>query len=242
MAARYFIGTSGWHYPHWRGFFYPENLPTTRWLEYYARIFDTVEINRSFYRLPTEDAVRAWRTGTPREFVFAVKASRYLTHMKKLTDPRPHLATFLKSIRGLGAKRGPLLFQLPPHWHCDVGRLAAFLKALPRSVECAFEMRDPSWHVAEVYTLLERHNAAFCVYDLAGFTAPPVVTADFAYVRLHGPAYAYGGSYTRRALSTWARRIRSWTGLRDVYVYFDNDEAAYAVDNARTLRGILTTA
>jgi uncharacterized protein YecE (DUF72 family) len=239
MATRYHVGTSGWHYPHWRGAFYPPRLPATRWLEYYARHFDTVEINRSFYRLPSVAAARAWRAGTPRGFVFALKASRYITHMKKLREPRASLRAFVAVARALGAKRGPLLFQLPPHWGCDPARLAAFLERLPRGLACAFELRDPSWHNREVYDLLARHNAAFCLYDLAGFATPCVLTADFAYLRLHGPAGAYTGRYDAAQLADWARRIRSWKRLRAAYVYFDNDAAAHAAHNALALRALL---
>ena len=177
---------------------------------------------------------------TPAGFSFAIKASRYITHMKKLRAPRTSLRAFLAVTRALGNKCGPLLFQLPPRWRCNPERLAAFLKALPKNRECAFELRDPSWHNPEVYALLRRYNAAFCIYELAGFESPQVITADFAYIRLHGPAaYAYGGSYSDRALETWAERIRAWKQLRRVYVYFDNDEAGYAVRNALVLRTLL---
>jgi uncharacterized protein YecE (DUF72 family) len=225
MAASYYIGTSGWHYPHWQGPFYPWDLAPAAWLEYYARHFATVEINSSFYRLPSHAAARAWKMATPAGFTFAIKASRYITHMKKLRAPRTSLRAFLAVARALGNKGGPLLFQLPPRWRCNPERLAAFLQALPKNRECVFELRDPSWHNPEVYALLRRYNAAFCIYELAGFESPQVITADFAYIRLHGPAaYAYGGSYSESALEVWAERIRGWKRLRCVYVCFDNDE------------------
>jgi len=240
MAASYYIGTSGWHYPHWQGLFYPRDLAPAAWLEYYARHFATVEINSSFYRLPSQAATRAWKSVTPAGFTFAIKASRYITHMKKLRAPRTSLRAFLTMTRALGNKCGPLLFQLPPRWRCNPERLAAFLQALPKNRECVFELRDPSWHNPEVYALLRRYNAAFCIYDLAGFESPQVITADFAYIRLHGPAvYAYGGSYSGNVLDTWAERIRGWKQLRRVYVYFDNDETGYAVRNALALRALL---
>ena len=236
MAATYYIGTSGWHYPHWQGPFYPPTLPASAWLEYYTRHFDSVEINSSFYRLPSTATARAWRDTAPPGFRFAIKANRSITHMRKLRTPR-RLRAFLAVARALGNKCGPLLFQLPPHWRCNPARLAAFLRALPRGREYAFEFRDRSWHTREVYALLRRHNAAFCLYQLAGFESPRVLTADFAYIRLHGPAsYAYGGSYSEADLADWAREIRGWTRLRRVYVYFDNDEAGYAVRNALALR------
>ncbi len=239
MATVHHIGTSGWHYPHWRGRFYPPELPAREWLRFYARHFDTVELNNSFYRLPTPEAVRGWTRATPADFRFAIKGSRYITHMKKLADPKRSAAAFLDIARAFRRKRGPLLFQLPPHWRCNPERLAQFLKALPKSMECAFELRDPSWHEPEIYRLLRRHNAAFCLYELAGFATPVELTADFSYVRLHGPAYAYGGCYRAKELRDWAKRIRSWRRLKRVYVYFDNDEAAYAVRNALELKALL---
>lgn len=208
-------------------------------LAFYARHFDTVEINYSFYRLPTPDAANAWRAATPPDFCFAVKASRFITHMKKLRDPEPALARLQPVLDALGAKRGPLLFQLPPRWARNRARLAEFLHSLPRNVRCAFEFRDASWHHPEIYDVLKQHNAAFCIYDLAGFRAPLAITADFTYVRLHGPHEAYGGSYSPQALAAWARRIRDWGDLRQVYVYFDNDQAAYAVRNALALKKLL---
>jgi uncharacterized protein YecE (DUF72 family) len=240
MTAVMRIGTSGWHYPHWRGRFYPDTLPARDWLEYYARRFDSVEINASFYRLPSLATARHWRDTVPDGFRFALKASRFITHRKKLRAPRTTTRALLAVVRTLGPKCGPILFQLPPRWRCNPQRLAAFLATLPKRHEYAFEFRDPSWHNPEVYALLRRHHAAFCIYQLAGFESPHVLTADFTYVRLHGPAaYAYGGSYSGDALAAWAQEIRGWPRLRQVYVYFDNDEAGYAAQNALALRRLL---
>lgn len=235
------IGTSGWHYAHWRGTYYPEELPTSEWLGYYLRSFDTVEINNSFYRLPAESTLAAWRDAVPPDFRFAAKASRYLTHMKKLLDPQSALTTFLPRIEVLGPTLGPILFQLPPRWRRNVERLAAFLEILPPTHRYAFEFRDPSWHHSDVYSLLERHGMAFCAYDLSGFQSPLVVTADFVYVRLHGPSpQAYQGSYGPEQLAAWAERIRQWQAeLAAVFVYFDNDERGYAAHNARDLKAML---
>lgn len=234
------IGCSGWHYAHWRGPFYPPDLPAARWLDFYAGRFDTVEINNSFYQLPSEKTLAAWRDGTPAGFLFAPKASRFITHMKKLRDPETPLALFLGRMETLGEKLGPILFQLPPHWGRNVERLEGFLRALPSGHRHAFEMRDPSWHHPEVYALLKAHNAAFCAFDLAGFQSPVELTADFAYIRLHGPSLAaYAGCYDAEALHGWATRIRGWRDLHTVYVYFDNDQAGYAARNALELRGIL---
>jgi len=233
------IGTSGWHYEHWRGVFYPPGLAREQWLGHYAGFFDTVEINNSFYRLPSDAALHGWHDATPAGFLFSVKASRYLTHMKKLQEPQAGLAKLLPPLAALGDKLGPLLFQLPPRWRCNAPRLAEFLAALPAGREYTFELRDPSWHCPEVLELLRAHNAAFCIYDLAGFCSPLHVTADFAYVRLHGPGGAYSGCYSDVALAQWVARIREWHGLRRVYVYFDNDQAGHAVQNALALKALL---
>jgi uncharacterized protein YecE (DUF72 family) len=237
MTGRVHIGTSGWHYQHWRGPFYPAELKTADMLLFYAGRLDTVEINNSFYRLPVPAAVKNWRKITPAKFCFSVKGSRYLTHMKKLKDPRAGLAKFFRRIDYLGKKLGPIVFQLPPGWRCNPDRLAAFLKALPHKHRYSFELRDPSWHNQDVYSLLRRHNAAFCIYELAGFHSPEEITADFAYVRLHGPQGAYQGNYTADHLTAWSRRIRRWQRtLKDVFVYFDNDQSGFAARNAVELQ------
>ena len=209
-------------------------------LSYYQQHFDTVEINNSFYRFPLESALREWRASTPPGFCFAAKGSRFLTHMKKLKDPEEGVAKFMERVEPLGEKLGPIVFQLPPWWEVNAERLEAFLRALPRGRRYAFELRNQTWHNAEVYGILSRHNAAFCIYDLAGYQSGYEVTADFTYVRLHGPGGAYQGSYSEEALRGWARRIRGWRRrLRAVYVYFDNDQDAYAPQNASALKHML---
>lgn len=232
------IGTSGWHYRHWLGPFYPPDLPAAKMLSWYAAQFHTVEINNSFYRLPSEDAIRSWSGSVPAGFRFAVKGSRFITHMKKLKDPVPALEKFVPRVELLGKKLGPILFQLPPFWPPNLERLAEFLDALPSSHRYCFEFRNPGWHIDPVFRLLQKRRAAFCIFDLAGFTAPVQHTANFAYVRLHGPGGKYQGSYTRPALERWAREIDSWQ-LRHVYVYFDNDERAFAALNAAALSEML---
>ena len=240
MTGNIRIGTSGWHYPHWRGPFYPADLPAGQMLEFYVRHFSSVEVNNSFYRLPTSAALQSWRNTTPNDFCFAVKASRFLTHMKKLKDPETGLAKFLARVEQLGERLGPVLFQLPPRWKCNLERLACFLAALPEGRSYSFELRDPSWHVPNVYCLLGHHNAAFCIYELSGFQSPLQITADFVYVRLHGPGGAYQGSYSTASLEAWARRLREWgSGLKGVYVYFDNDQAGFAARNALELKSLL---
>jgi uncharacterized protein YecE (DUF72 family) len=234
------IGTSGWHYPHWRGPFYPHELPSEAFLRRYAETFDTVEANATFYRLPSEATVAAWRAAVPDRFVFAVKASRFITHMKKLRGVDDALATFLSRVRVFGDTLGPVLFQLPPRWRLDAERLATFVAALPPGLRSAFEFRDETWFDERAYQVLRGHGTAFCVYDLAGRESPLVVTADFVYLRLHGPGAAYGGDYTVPMLTRWARVIGGWAAQgKDVYCYLDNDAGGYAPKNAVTLRRML---
>ena len=234
------IGTSGWHYKHWRGPFYPEKLALSKMLDYYTQHFDTVELNNTFYRLPPESGVEVWRESTPNGFCFAAKGSRFLTHMKKLKDPATGIGRFFERVDQLGKKLGPVVFQLPPWWEVDSDRLEGFLEALPPRHLYAFELRNPTWHSPEIFRILKRHNAAFCIFEIAGFHSSCEITANFTYVRLHGPGSAYQGSYPPETLRKWADRIRDWQkDLRVIYVYFDNDQAAYAVENARDLKQLL---
>lgn len=234
------IGTSGWHYGHWRGPFYPRDLPAPRMLRWYTQQFDTVEINNSFYRLPTTEALSAWCRETPREFCFAVKASRYITHNLKLKDPEQSSNKFFSQIARLERRLGPILFQLPPGWKLNVERLEEFLATLPKRRRYVFEFRNPTWNVMPVYETLRRHNAAFCIYELAGSQSPLEITAEFTYVRLHGPGGAYQGDYSQEQLKTWASRIRTWRRqLQHIFVYFDNDQAGFAAQNALQLKRIL---
>jgi uncharacterized protein YecE (DUF72 family) len=209
-------------------------------LAYYCERFDTVELNNSFYHLPKKSSLESWRESTPARFCFAAKGSRFLTHMKKLKDPEQGLKKFLEAIEVLGHKLGPILFQLPPNWDLDLERLANFLGFLPREHRYAFEFRNATWNAAETYDLLARHNIAYCIFHLSGVHSPIQITADFAYVRLHGPGGKYQGSYSDEALIRWAERIRKWRReLKTVYVYFDNDEAGYAAQDALRLKELL---
>ena len=232
------IGTSGYHYKHWVGTFYPEGTSPAKMLDYYTRHFDTLELNNSFYRLPTIQAFESWRDATPKNFVFAVKASRFITHNKKLKDPENALDNILPRAEHLRRKLGPMLFQLPPKWKVNAGRLEKLLEILPREHRYAFEFRELSWMTPEVNRVLQRFGAAFCIYELAGYHSPCDITADFSYVRLHGPgAGKYQGSYEDRRLRAWVKRIEEWgKRLKAIYVYFDNDQAGYAAQNALTLR------
>ncbi len=238
MRGELRIGTSGWNYKHWFDRFYPKDLSDKDLLSFYTRHFDTVEINNTFYRLPTTKAVRHWRETVPEGFVFAVKASRFITHMKKLKAPKTSSRKMFTRVQNLQDSLGPILFQLPPRWRYDPGRLAGFLKALPAEHQYAFEFRDPSWLKQEIYDLLIEHNAAFCIHDFRGEQMPKLITADFTYIRFHGPnAAAYSGSYEIGVLRKWAGQIAEWQDrLRNVYVYFNNDIEGHAVKNALKLR------
>src|ERR1041384_38321 len=205
--ARLHVGTSGWHYKHWRGPFYSADIKGEHMLRAYVRNFDTVEINNSFYRLPTVEAIKQWVKQTPPEFIFAVKASRYITHNRKLKDPEQTSARFLEIVKSFGKKLGPILFQLPPAWKVNQERLEEFLAALPKRYRYAFEFRNPTWHTPEIVGVLRKHNAAFCIFNLNHFQSDFHVTADFVYIRLHGPGNAYQGDYPASALRIWAKRI-----------------------------------
>lgn len=238
---RIHIGTSGWHYDHWRGPFYPRLMKTDQFLPYYARHFQSVEINNSFYKLPTVETLAAWRDASPPGFLFAVKGSRFITHMKKLKiEPGQGLFPLLERVEVLGDKLGPILFQLPPRWHFNAERFAAFVQALPARYRYSFEFRDITWLNEEAYAILREHRMAYCIYDISRFLSPEVVTADFVYIRLHGPGDAYQGSYDTGVLAYWADKCVAWAaGGRDVYCYFDNDQAGYAVHDALRLQALV---
>jgi len=238
--ARYYIGTSGWHYDDWRGKFYPEKLPKNRWLDFYTQHFPTVELNYTFYRLPTEKAVTAWYDSSPADFFFAVKVSRYITHMKKLKDGADAMALFMSRISPLKEKTGPLLYQLPFEFQRDDERLSGFLSVLSQKYKHVFEFRDKSWYHEEVYSILRKYGAGFCIFDMPGLTSPVVATADFAYIRFHGKDDLYTSKYDDKDLSEWADKISKLAKqLKEVFIYFNNDTAGYALDNAVTLKRYL---
>lgn len=231
------VGTCGWHYPHWIGPFYPAGTRPADFLARYAARFATVEIDNSFYHLPAPETLLRWRRATPAGFAFTCKASRFITHMKKLREPEKTLPPFFQGMRPLGRKLKVVVFQLPPRWRCNVARLEAFLAALPaRGPRFAFEFRDASWFDPAVYRALQAKGAAFCLYDLASRQAPPVITARFVYLRLHGPGAAYEGAYSARGLARLAGQIQEWRqDGRDCFVYFDNDAEGHAPRDALSL-------
>ena len=239
--SRILIGTSGWSYRSWQGRFFPKNLMVKHQLQFYATQFLTAELNGVFYRTPTADAVRGWRDGTPDDFVFAWKASKFITHWKRLTDKSRNSLVLLESrLRILGPKAGPVLFQLPPQFTANRERLAGFLRLLKPQRRYAFEFRHASWYEQPVLDLLQAHDISLCLSDHRDAPAPWVATASFVYVRGHGPGGAYKGHYSDKALRALAKRIASWKHRsRDVFVYFDNDQKSAAPLDARRLALLL---
>lgn len=235
------VGCSGWLYGHWAGDFYPRDLPQRLWLEHYATVFDTVEVNASFYRLPERETFEAWARRVPKNFLFAVKASRYLTHMKKLKDPDEPLARFFESAGGLRRKLGPVLYQLPSRWRLDRARLEGFLRALPPRRLHAVEFREKSWYHEDVCRALREAGVALCLHDMPGSESPKIVVGPFVYLRFHGSGARYGGRYPSASLSRWAAwiRERAAEGI-DVYAYFNNDARGHAPRDALRLSERLT--
>jgi uncharacterized protein YecE (DUF72 family) len=234
------IGCSGWEYRHWRGRFYPREISHDRWLEFYAERFDTVELNGTFYRLPEAATFDAWRQRAPAQFRYALKASRYLTHVRRLREPAEALDRLWSRAARLRDRLGPMLYQLPPRWHRNLPRLEEFLGLIPGNRLQAVEFRDPTWHLPETYEALERRGVALCLHDMPAAGAPqrpdrPI--GPFAYVRFHGQAGTYAGAYPPQTLGAWARTIAAWTdaGL-SVWAYFNNDVGGHAPRDAARLR------
>lgn len=249
MAPQLRIGCSGWNYKSWKTRFYPADLPPSRWLAYYASVFDTVEANGTFYRLPEIETFAAWREQTPPGFLMAVKASRFLTHMKRLRNPEEPLDRLLSRAQGLGPRLGPLLYQLPPDFERDFERLEPFLRALPatirgsrRRLQHVIEFRHPSWYVDDTARLLGRYGVSMCLHDKAGSAIADAAPGPCTYVRFHGTSGQYHGSYSDAALGRWAERLAvEWRAGRSVFAYFNNDPEAVATENARRLRALLTS-
>ncbi|MGI8611499.1 MAG: DUF72 domain-containing protein [Sphingomicrobium sp.] len=239
-AGRVHVGCSGWVYRHWKGGFYPAELPQKRWFERYAEDFDTVEINASFYRVPLVSTFDGWRAKAPPEFRYALKANRLLTHMKKLLDCEQPLAEFIELARRLGPTLGPILFQLPPSLHKDLPRLEAFLERLPGDLEHVVEFRHKSWYEDDVVELLDAHGAGFVSHDLKGLVSPRWASGRTAYVRFHGTAGKYRGRYSDEAMSDWADwLVEQRAAGRSAWAYFNNDIGGDAIADARTLRQLI---
>jgi uncharacterized protein YecE (DUF72 family) len=244
--ARLFIGTSGWTYSSWKGAFYPETLPSKRYLEFYSREFDSTEVNYSFYHLPRPSTYEKWAAQVPKDFIFALKASRFITHVKRLIGIEEAWSTFVQNALALGSHLGPVLLQFPPSLRIDRKRLGAFLRAAQRPVarshrlRLACEFRHDSWFTEEIFSLLSRYNATLCVADSPRYPRQNVVTANFVYIRFHGRTKLFASKYSDAELAEEAKRIKRYLrdGL-DTYVYFNNDALGYAVENARTLRQMI---
>ena len=234
MALR--VGTSGWHYNHWRGDFYPPGCPTAKWLAHYAGTFDTVEINASFYRLTPASTLRSWRDAVPDDFTFALKASRYLTHVRRLREPEAPVALLLERAVELGPKLGPLLLQLPPDMRVDVEALDRTLEAVGTAAAVAVEVRHPSWDHPEVRAVLEARGAALVLADRRGALEPQWRTTSWGYVRFHAGLGRSRPCYGRQALDTWVGRLRGCWPAGDVWAYFNNDQAGCAPEDAVRLR------
>ncbi len=236
------VGTSGWNYKHWRRRFYPQNLREREYLEFYTQHFDTVEIDYSFYRLPSDEAYESWAERVPSHFIFAVKASRYLTHMKRLHDAQDPWQRVLSGALHLKKHLGPILLQFPAHWKRDDERLEDFLSMVKHNchrkhLKLVFEFRNKSWLVAETYRTLEKHNAALCIGDSDRWPREDTITTDFTYYRFHGHLVP---NYTRRQLEAEAKKMLKLKdkGI-DVFVYFNNDTMGFAIKNAKTLMELL---
>jgi len=232
------IGTSGWNYDHWREAFYPRDLSTGKWFDFYSRRFETVEINNTFYHQPDDATYDHWRDQAPRGFRYAVKANRYITHMKKLKDPREPLERFYAGARRLKSFLGPVLFQLPPHWGKNLDRLETFCSSLSGDLLHAMEFRERDWLDDDVYQLLNRYGVCLCVHDMLP-RHPRRVTGGAVYVRFHGASEPYGGRYGKSRLRAWSRWLKDVADERDVYAYFNNDAEAAAVRDAETLRELM---
>jgi uncharacterized protein YecE (DUF72 family) len=222
------------------GTFYPPGTKQKDRFPYYQKFFKTVELNSPFYHLPPRQTFEKWKDDVPDDFIYAVKASRFITHMKKLNDAGDSLTRLLDNASGLDEKLSIILFQLPPKWEINVERFRTFLEKLPKGNRYTFEFRDQTWYREEIYSLLREFNCAFCIYELARHVSPIEITANYVYVRLHGPGDKYQGSYSDEVLEEWAARCKDWSESgKDVYVYFDNDQEGFAAFNAIKLQELV---
>lgn len=235
-----FIGASGWSYNHWQKKFYPIDLSEKKWLEFYSQTFETVEINSSFYHLPKPQTFANWRDRTPKDFIFAVKAGRFITHVKKLKDCREPCQRFMDSASKLKEKLGPILFQLPPSLKADGARLKNFLKILPKKYQYVLEPRNESWLNPKIYEILKKHKIILCFVSSPDFPWREIITGNFIYIRLHGAKSLYSSEYSTAQLKTLAKKIKKWQKQNlPVYVYFNNDDRANAVFNAKELMNLV---
>ena len=232
------IGTSGWNYPDWKERFYPAKLSTKDWFNYYCRFFDTVEINNTFYQLPKSRVFKAWQKQAKKGFVYAVKANRFITHMKKLKACQGPLKRFFRHITLLKSSLGPVLYQLPPGWNVNLERFKGFLKTLPKGYTHVFEFRNNSWFRKEVFDLIAKYGVYFCIHDMTGINCPKVLTNKITYLRFHGTEPKYRGGYSHPSLRKWASWLRG-KKFKQAYIYFNNDTDAHALRDALSLKKIL---
>jgi len=239
-VSKIHVGCSGWVYKHWRGLFYPEGLPQKRWFERYSEEFDTVEINASFYRLPLPATFDGWREKAPAGFRYAVKANRFITHMKKLAGCDAEIDNFIALARRLEQTLGPILFQLPPSLHKDLARLEAFLKQLPSDIEHVVEFRHKNWYDKDVLALLDKYGAGFVTHDLKGLISPRWASGRTAYVRFHGTGGRYRGRYSDADMAEWAAWLRDQRDNgRSAWAYFNNDIGGDAIEDAKMLKAMI---
>ena len=238
----FLIGTSGWWYEHWYGKFYPPEVEKRDWFSYYAKVFDTVEVNSSFYRLPFEGMVKGWARKAPGNFKFTLKMWRRVTHLKRLKGVEEDLEIFFERVKPLKNNYGAILYQLPPSLKLDLSVLEGFLKMLPKDLDQVIEFRNESWLESKTFSLLKKYNVAYCIVSTPKFPDCFELTTDFSYIRFHGRETLYSSFYSDDELKKWARRIRGFLRkkIKRVYVYFNNDYNAYAVKNALKLRELLT--
>jgi len=238
MKKRVYIGTSGWMYDHWGdGVFYPKDLPKNQWLKHYQKYFDTVEINNTFYHLPKAQTFKNWNKAVPKKFIFAVKANRFITHIKRLNKAKAPVKLFMSRAKLLKGNLGPILYQLPPRWKANPERLKDFAKNLQKKNINVFEFRDTSWFSDEIYSILTKNKLNFCIYSMPGIDCPSVVTGPVVYIRMHGGSILYGSNYADSELKALAKEIKVFLKKKlAVYVYFNNDAYGYAVKNALRLR------
>jgi uncharacterized protein YecE (DUF72 family) len=231
------VGTSGWYYDHWKEVFYPAGLVKGKWFEHYAQHFDTVEVNNTFYHLPKEQTIQRWHEIAPKGFLYAVKANRYITHIKKLKDTSEPLERFFERVNLLKGRLGPVLYQLPPGLHKDLDLLGHFIKLLPKRKTAVFEFRHKSWYENDTFELLRKLGVAFCIHDMPGNESPREITGDAIYIRFHGTAGRYAGNYSQSALQNWATWLKDQAkSARAIYAYFNNDIHGHAIKNAKQLR------
>ena len=231
------IGTSGWYYDHWKEKFYPADLPRSKWFEYYAKHFNTVEINNTFYHLPKEQILQRWHKIAPKDFLYTVKANRYTTHIKRLKDVAEPLERFFERANLLKSSLGPILYQLPPSLHKNLDLLETFIKLLPKRKTAVLEFRHQSWYEDDTYKLLDKYGISFCIHDMPGKESPRIVTGNVIYMRFHGTTGRYSGSYTKSQLQNWVDWLKTkGKNMHTIYIYFNNDAQSHAIKNAKQLR------